>query len=764
MTGSRKRLLVLSPSADLYGSDRSLLVALPALLTRYDLTLVTAADGPLIEAAEALGVECHVAPDWALRRSMLQPAAAVATMRRVSATLSLIRRLHADRPFVGIYANTIANAALPFLKRAVRVPLVVHVRELPRDRPRQLKVLLGMVDRHADAVLCNSSFTAEVAIEMRPRLADRTRVVLNSIPEPATLPRPAPRDGRLHIGCVGRIHPKKGHEDLVRAAAIATAQGADWALHMHGDALPEHAELEASLHALITEHGLGDRVSWHGYAGDTDRLYDQLDLVVVPSVIPEEFSRVGGEAQIRGLPVVATGPGGPSEILTDGVTGHIVAPRCPDELATALMSLEADPVTRRQMGVRGREQARVRLSTERYRREVLAGVSRAVEQQPSVLVLSPSADLYGSDRALLHALPALVDQAPVLVAHAAPGPLAARVRQSGGAAVETSDFAFRRRLLNIRGLPRMLGRSVRSLVSIRRLVRRHRVGLIYVNTVAVSLIPVLRFLLRRRVLVHVHERALGGRQEAALIRWGIRVGADLVVTNSEFTAKSLGGVDPDVIQVVHNGVEETDPPTHEQCRRSAREPGDIRLVAVARLHPKKGYDVLIDAVGRLAPEGIDVRLDIVGDALPEHRSLELALHDQVARLHLEEAVTFHGYRDDVDLLYRSADVVVVPSVHPEEFSLVAAEGQMRGLPAIVSGPGGVTEVVEPDVTGLMVTAGDATSLADAIRTLALDPALATDMGDRGRTRMLERFTVDTYRRRVAAIVGAQLTESEGTRS
>ena len=120
--GRRSRLLVLTPAADLYGSDRSLLVALPALQSVYDVTLVSAADGPLLAEAERLGVECVITADWALRRRMLHPRAARATVRQVRHTLAVLRRLHAERPFIGIYANTIANAALPFLKRAVPAP------------------------------------------------------------------------------------------------------------------------------------------------------------------------------------------------------------------------------------------------------------------------------------------------------------------------------------------------------------------------------------------------------------------------------------------------------------------------------------------------------------------------------------------------------------------------------------------------------------------------------------------------------------------
>ncbi|MCH7789125.1 MAG: glycosyltransferase family 4 protein, partial [Acidobacteria bacterium] len=102
--------------------------------------------------------------------------------------------------------------------------------------------------------------------------------------------------------------------------------------------------------------------------------------------------------------------------------------------------------------------------------------------------------------------------------------------------------------------------------------------------------------------------------------------------------------------------------------------------------------------------------------------------------------------------YLSADVVVGPSVQPEEFSLVAAEGQMRGLAAVVTGPGGVCEVIADGETGLVVAPNDVGALTDALRTLAEQPDLRAAMGVAGRKRMIERFSAQRYRSDLARVV------------
>jgi hypothetical protein len=370
----------------------------------------------------------------------------------------------------------------------------------------------------------------------------------------------------------------------------------------------------------------------------------------------------------------------------------------------------------------------------------------AVADRPAILVMSPSSDLYGSDRALLHALPGLLQERDVVIAVATAGPLVAAARMVGAAVVELPDFAARRRYLDVRAIPALVIRSIRAARKIRALARRRRTSALYVNTVAVPMLPILGLVTHLPVLVHVHERARGRAWEQLIIAAAVRRGADLVVANSDFTAATLG-IDASraIIRVVHNGV--------ESAPRAEPDPdAPKRIVCVARLHPKKGQWILLDAVARLVAEGHDLAVDLVGDALPEHAELESLLRDQVVRLGLQDRIVFHGYLSTVAPIYHQAHIVVVPSVDPEEFSLVAAEGQMRGLAAVVTGPGGVSEVVADGVTGLVVAPNDVGALAAAIARLLDDPELLSAMGAAGRDRMLAHFTVASYQRRMADVI------------
>lgn len=367
---AKPRLLILTPSADLYGSDRALLLALPAIMEHFAVVLVAADEGPMLDACRSAGVEVVRTRDWALRRRGLRPVALPRTVFSVVASLRTLRRMHRANPFALVYANTVANALLPFLPRAVDAPLIVHVREVPRDRGRLALVLFGAVERVADRVVCNSAFTGSLVSQLVPSLASRVRVVPDGIAafEPV---RPGEADGELDVVCVGRIHPKKGQGVLVEAARIAARDGHRWRLHFWGDALPEHEALAVSIKAAVETAGLTDRVFWHGYDGDTRALYEGMDVAVVPSVLPEEFSLVTAEGQMAGLPVVATGPGGPSDILVEGETGRIVPPQDASALCAALIELE-DADRRRAWGAAGRLRTLERFTIDRYAPAVAA--------------------------------------------------------------------------------------------------------------------------------------------------------------------------------------------------------------------------------------------------------------------------------------------------------------------------------------------------------------------------------------------------------
>lgn len=162
-----------------------------------------------------------------------------------------------------------------------------------------------------------------------------------------------------------------------------------------------------------------------------------------------------------------------------------------------------------------------------------------------------------------------------------------------------------------------------------------------------------------------------------------------------------------------------------------------RAIFIGRLVPFKGVDFLLRALEQV-PE---LRLDIVGDG-PERNRLK-TLADALA---VTGRVKFWGEYPDEDLPRRMADAdfLVLPSVTTEEmFGMVLLEAMAASRPVITTAvPSGVREVNQAGTTGLEVPIRDVRALADAMRTLAINPALREQYGTAGKARVRSRFTVD----------------------
>ncbi len=156
------------------------------------------------------------------------------------------------------------------------------------------------------------------------------------------------------------------------------------------------------------------------------------------------------------------------------------------------------------------------------------------------------------------------------------------------------------------------------------------------------------------------------------------------------------------------------------------------LLTVGRLVWDKAHDILLDAFALLGEEMDEWRLVVVGDG-----KMREALESQAISLGISKRVDWHGLVREPHVLYGSASIFAMPSrVEGMPNSLLEAMG--CGLPVIVSdGAPGPLELVENEVTGLVVPVNDAGALAAAVRRLADDPELCRRLGNAARARVTE---------------------------
>jgi len=167
----------------------------------------------------------------------------------------------------------------------------------------------------------------------------------------------------------------------------------------------------------------------------------------------------------------------------------------------------------------------------------------------------------------------------------------------------------------------------------------------------------------------------------------------------------------------------------DEIRRKIRaelgvRPEELLAITVANLRSEKGYDVLLDTAHLVAERGLPIRFAAAGQGAIGHQIAE-----RHRALGLGDRFRLLGYRQDALELLTAADVVVLPS-HQEGLPVVLMEASSVGATIVATSVGGVEQVVQDGVGGLIVPPGRPDALADAIERLWSDPDLRQRLGQR----------------------------------
>lgn len=235
--------------------------------------------------------------------------------------------------------------------------------------------------------------------------------------------------------------------------------------------------------------------------------------------------------------------------------------------------------------------------------------------------------------------------------------------------------------------------------------------------------------------------------------------ASLAATISQFNVRYLqpwrsAGV-PDRLQVVHCGVDFSELPEVLDGRVEGQ------LATVGRLDPIKGFDVLVEALALLRQRGVAFDCTLIGEG-----ELRPALEAQRARHGLDAALAMPGARpqEQVRAALLAASVFVMPSVRTPQgnqdgIPVALMEAMGSGAAVVSTRVSGIPELIEHEVSGLLVDAGDAPALADALQRLLGDADLRRRLGQAARVRVAAEFDAGIEARKLlghmqVAVAGA----------
>lgn len=631
--------------------------------------------------------------------------------------------------------------------------------------------------RRADAVLVNSAAGKRRYLEVTRGDASGIRVIRNGVRTCADsgANRAALREelgiqqDDFAVCCLGRLVPVKGHVHALEAAKaiIGTRSGNRVKVFLIGDG-PCEAVLRESYGALFEERRARILPARPG----ADALLPAFDAFLMPS-LSEGLPNALLEAMAAGLPCIASAVGGIPEVVEDGRNGILVPPGDSRAIAAALLRILDDPSLRENLAQEARAAAvrrfgmkRMLRRTEAFYRGLLrkrrAGVAYVISQFPAlsetfilreivemrrrgipvaIITLKP-----GQRSPVMHPdcrrlEPQTIDR-PWLsprvvwdnVSVAARNPLRYLRAAAGLAALEGLRPLEAAKALA--AWPKMVSSAAEA--SRRGCVHIHAHWATIPASCALAAARLFRF--GFSFTAHAHDiywmpMALESKTSAAAF----------VAT---CTARNLGYLRRILPETLHSRLHLVRHFLRVPEVRSAVRSARVRpiLVSVGSLVPYKGFDVLLEAAGRLSRAGETFQLRIVGAG-----KLDAQLRSRASHLFAgsPETVVFAGAaaQEQVFEELRNADIFVLASVRmrsgPEDnLPNVLVEAALAGLPVAASRIGSLEELIVHEETGLLHEPGDCEELAKCLLRLMKDRPFACQLGAAARERAQRLFSVE----------------------
>jgi glycosyltransferase involved in cell wall biosynthesis len=250
-----------------------------------------------------------------------------------------------------------------------------HIHEIIQ-KPRWLAAVLGkIIEPCSDQVIVVSD--AVKTFWSKYISTQKLNVIYNGIdykpyfdPDKIIRKELAISNDYLLIGMIGRVSHWKGQSYFLEIANQLCQSYSNVVFIIVGDAFPGSEHLYQEMKQQIIIKGLEMRVHTLGFRSDVPEILAELDVFILPSILPDPFPTVILEAMASGKPVVATSHGGAYEMIVDNETGYLISWTDAPKAAERMIPLLEDELLRRDMGKKGRERVLKHFSLEAYRKNM----------------------------------------------------------------------------------------------------------------------------------------------------------------------------------------------------------------------------------------------------------------------------------------------------------------------------------------------------------------------------------------------------------
>lgn len=296
--------------------------------------------------------------------------------------------------------------------------------------------------------------------------------------------------------------------------------------------------------------------------------------------------------------------------------------------------------------------------------------------------------------------------------------------------------------------------NISKIIRIKKMLRDNRVGTLFVNLPSDLKIAGLAARIAGNVRVIYRRGSAIPVKDSALNRMIFKKHIDDILVNSEETGRTILANNPglfpkDKIHVIYNGINLEEFDKQEGAPVYQKQDDELILATAGRLSVQKGHDLLFKVLRKFKTTGIHFRLLLAGDGEMKEEIIQMAQEMGVL-----ENVTFLGFVDNIKPLLDQCDIFLLPSKW-EGFGYVLVEAMACRKPIVAFHASSNPEVVADGETGFLIKDFNTDAFAEMIFLLANNPTMRLQMGERGRKRVEEKFTLERAARELEEMIVLQ---------
>ena len=387
-----------------------------------------------------------------------------------------------------------------------------------------------------------------------------------------------------------------------------------------------------------------------------------------------------------------------------------------------------------------------------------------------ILFLHSSSDAYGASKIFLQTVSiAQKNGHTVVVALSNKGSLEDSFKAMGVEVHIVNLGIIRRHYFNLAGIINRFQKWRNAAGVLKKIIQSHQIDTIYSNTAAVLIGG---YIARRNGLKHIwhiHEIIEKPFFLHRFLAWRFRATADeLIVVSKAVQNHWQDALPENKITQIYNGIEPIQVSTAPDFKTTLQIPANALVIGMAaRIHYWKGQSYFVEIVRALLTkqksllqnslasqnqlnENTPLYFLIAGDPFPGYEYLLEELHAQLKDPIFEGRVFYIGLVKEMDVFYRSIDLLILPSQLPDPLPTVILEAMQYGIPVAATAQGGALEMVKENETGIFIPLDNGILAAEKIHAI-LPASTRHQMGAAGKERVATYFSQAAFEKNMKAV-------------